>query len=183
MKRFALAVLVVLIGVAVASSAFAGAREREFKELYFGDSFHKSPAGIKLTDLQVYWNEQGVTQFRFELSAWKGKIVWDDVYFVGKKDGNPVLAYKLSDKQKLGLEFCVLDCPFKRYYDTLYITTPVGPFDGETGEVWFMFHFGGQVYEVIWSLKTNEVNWYKAQDKPAPNAPPAAPPAPPAEPK
>lgn len=168
MKRVAITTLVILCCIAMAGAAYADMRKAGDKALYFGESFHKSPVGIKLTYLDLRWNEQGVTQLKYEISAWKGKIVWEDLYFVGTKDGKQAIVYKLSDKQKMGKEFCYLECLYKAYLDTMFVAPAVGPFDGETGEVWFVFRHGGQFYHVVWEIKTNKIAWYKLQDKPAP---------------
>ena len=170
MKRFALVSLVLICSMAFTATAFAGARNAGYEEFFFGDSFHKSPAGIHVNYMNLKWDANGVTEFKYQVSAWKGKLVWDDLYFVGSKDGNPVIVFKLSDKQKMGKEFCYLDCKTKSYLDTMFVAPAAGPFDGETGQVWFVFSHGGQVYHIVWDIKSNQRAWHKAEDKPAPPA-------------
>lgn len=168
MKKIIITSLLVVFCLSLALPAVADYREHPYKEFFFGDSFHKSPSAVKLNFLKVQWNDQGVSELKFKISAWKGRVVWQDLYFVGQKGDQQVIAYKLSDKMKMGQEICLLDCPYKTYLDTMYFVPPVTPFNLETGQIWFVFTHGKQFYHIVWDMKSDEINWFKAEDKPLP---------------
>ncbi len=168
MKRFALTTIVLLCCLAFAGSVFAGGRDHNYKEFYFGDDFHKSAAGIHMNYLDIHWGAEGVKDITFQVSAWKGQVDWMDMYFVGEKDGKKYIVYKLSSKKQMGKKFCYNDCLHKQYRDTMFFEPPAGPFELKTGEVWWVFRHGALVYHVVWSMKDNSMEWYKAEDKEAP---------------
>jgi hypothetical protein len=170
MRRIVVAGLVLLLCIAIAQVAFAEIKTHPYKEFFFGDSFHKSPAGVKLNYLELKYDKRGAYEFNFEFSAWKGKVVWDDMLFVCNcpEKGKPQITWKLSSKKKMGKEFCYLDCLHKAYRDRLIIEPPAKPFDGETGQVWYIVRHGGQGYHIVWDLKSNTIEWFKAEDKPVP---------------
>jgi hypothetical protein len=168
MKRYALTTIVFLCCLAFAASAFAAGRDHNYKEFFFGEDYHKSPGGIHMNYMAIHWNDQGVQDISFHISSWKGQIDWMDMYFIGEKDGKKYVIYKLSDKKQMGQKFCYTGCPEKSYRDTMYFEPPVGPFDLKTGEVWWVYRHGANIFHVVWSMKDNSMEWYKAEDKEAP---------------
>lgn len=168
MKRFAIVAIIFLWCFAFSGAAIAKMRSHDYEHISFGDTHHKDPAGINLNYMKIRWNAKGVSQLEFTLSVWKGKPIWNDTYIVGKKDGKEVILYKLSDKQKMDKEFCYIECLHKKAEESHYFTTPVGPFDIESGQVWWVFSYGPEKAHVIWDLKSNRVSWYKASQRKAP---------------
>lgn len=168
MKRFAIATLTILCCVAISGVAMAGMRSHDYEHVSFGDTFHKDPAGINLNYMKIRWDKNGVTELRFEFSVWKGKPVWNDTYIVGKKDGKEVILYKLSSKKKLDKEFCFTECLHKKVDENHFFTTPIGPFDIESGQVWWVISYGADKAHVIWDIKSNRISWYKASQRKAP---------------
>jgi len=168
MKRFFVVIFIIALVVSFAGSAIAAGRIAAFKKLYFGDSFHKSPAGIQLCEMSISWDEAGVTKLKYILSAFKGKTTFVDLYFISTYKDKTGIVYKMSDHRKMGQTFCNLECVDKRENNTLLLTPSAGPFDLDSGQVWFEFKFDDQTVYVIWEMKTNKLDWYKAGDKQVP---------------
>lgn len=168
MRRFVITIFIIACVVAFAGTTFAEKRDAKAKQIYFGESYHKSPAGISLTEMSISWDETGVTKFKYILTAYKGKTTWEDVYFVSTSNEKTGIVYRMSDNRKMKQEFCYLECLHKREDNTIYYTPHAGPFDIESGQVWFVFSFGNEKVYVIWEMKTNKLDWYKASDKQAP---------------
>lgn len=173
MKRFALLLIVAFCLLALAATAFAEGRNHKFKEFYFGDSYHKSPAGVGISYVKAKWTANGMSEMNFEISAFKGKVAWDDMYLVDEVDGKQVITYKLSDKRKMGKVMCYIECVNKKFVEKLFFEPNAGPFTMEKGQVWYVFSHGGWKYHVIWEMAGNTMAWYKAADKPVPPMMPA----------
>ena len=108
MKRYASALMVIIALVAFSATVFAAGRIHKTKEFYFGDDYHKSPAGVRLSYLDLKWDDTGVSRFIFTIAAFRKKVIWEDMYFVSTVKGKTGIVYKLSDHQKMGKSFFLI---------------------------------------------------------------------------
>ena len=170
MKKLWITMLIALFSLSLCTLAIAESETHNEKEFTFGTNYHKDP-GIKINYLQINWDENGITSLRHNVSALKQKIKWDDLLFVGEKDGKKQILFRHSSKRNYEpYTICYLECLHKAVLETLFFDHVAQGFDRKNGEVWYIFRnpATNKVYHIVWTLADNSLAWYKAEDKPLP---------------
>jgi len=189
MRKSVVTLLFVALLVVAVATVWADNREKKNIEMYFGASFHKSPAGVHLNYLQAKWDENGLNYVQYQITPWKGITTYKDMYVVNKGQ----VLYKLSKDRQLNVQMSYQLTAQKNYLDHVYLNPTIKPFDYENSEIWWIVGFKNEGKEelvaVIWHMKDNKLEWkpFKEQPpqppaQPTPPAPPAATPAPSAPP-
>ncbi|MCZ7585741.1 MAG: hypothetical protein M5R36_21775 [Deltaproteobacteria bacterium] len=155
MKRFVAVSTAVLLSLALAGAAMAYQLTHENQWVTLDGTQYNHKNGIRLGNLLVEFDDTGLTLLNFRVTALRGTVTLKDMHVMA---GDRVV-YKLSDQEKLDIEFHFFESVTKHFEKRLTFDKPLSGFGLENGSIRWYFRVGTTDYQVTWTTKGNNLAW------------------------